>query len=223
MFLRALVFLLLALNLGAAVWQLSARRGEPAPARTALAAVAPLELLSEREGPPAAGAELALAPSGPGSRLDEACGSLGPFDNQADTRSVLNALAPAVTRIRIREEQTRRTRGYWVHLPAAASREAALASARRLAELGVRDYYVVTAGEAQNTVSLGLFREKANAERRQAEIVALGLAPQTNERSEELPVYWLDFALADPAARPDTGTLPEPAHGLAIQGSVCPP
>jgi len=65
----------------------------------------------------------------------------------------------------------------------------------------VRDYYVVTAGEQQNTVSLGLFRDQGNAERRRAEIAALGLKPQIDTRTEELPQYWLDFALA--GAEPD--------------------
>jgi hypothetical protein len=58
----------------------------------------------------------------------------------------------------------------------------------------VRDYYVVTAGDQQNTISLGLFRDQGNAERRRAEIAALGFDPQSIARTEELPVYWLDYA-----------------------------
>ena len=42
--------------------------------------------------------------------------------------------------------------------------------------------------------SLGLFRDQANAERRRAEIAALGFTPQSIARTEELPVYWLDYA-----------------------------
>ena len=50
-----------------------------------------------------------------------------------------------------------------------------LATARSLAAQGVRDYYVVTAGPGENTVSLGLFREQRNAEARLAEVRALGI------------------------------------------------
>ncbi len=60
----------------------------------------------------------------------------------------------------------------------------------------MRDYYVVTAGDQQNTISLGLFRDQGNAERRRAEIAALGFVPKVNPRTEDLPSYWLDFALA---------------------------
>jgi hypothetical protein len=58
----------------------------------------------------------------------------------------------------------------------------------------VRDYYVVTAGDQQNTISLGLFHEQANAQKRLNEISALGFAPQLIARTEDLPVYWVDFA-----------------------------
>jgi len=109
-------------------------------------------------------------------------------------REALNALTSAVTRIQYREAHATETRGYWVYLPALASREQALAAARQLSSKGVRDYYVVTAGDQQNTISLGLFRDKGNAEKRRNEVAALGFAPELVTRTEELPVYWLDFA-----------------------------
>ena len=66
--------------------------------------------------------------------------------------------------------------------------------ARQLSTKGVRDYYVVTAGDQQNTISLGLFRDQGNAEKRRNEISALGFKPELIARTEELPVYWIDFA-----------------------------
>ena len=111
----------------------------------------------------------------------------------------MNALTPSTKRIRVRETRATQVRGYWVFLPAMASREQALAAARNLSQKGVRDYYVVTAGDQQNTISLGLFRDQGNAERRSAEITALGFSPKTNARSEDLPQYWLDYALSGDA------------------------
>jgi hypothetical protein len=109
-------------------------------------------------------------------------------------RGALNALTPLVARIQYREAHATETRGYWVYLPAQSSREQALAMARQLSTKGVRDYYVVTAGDQQNTISLGLFRDQGNAEKRRNEITALGFAPQVTARTEELPVYWIDYA-----------------------------
>lgn len=196
MFVRALFLLLLALNLGGACWLLFARTPVVATSPPTDAGVPKLVLLSERDGDEVASAELASAPESKADLANDQCRSIGPFPTQADTRAAMNALTPFTKRIRIRETHTTQTRGYWVFLPAQASREQALNTARTLSQKGVRDYYVVTAGDQQNTISLGLFRDQGNAERRRAEIAALGFVPKVNPRTEELPSYWLDLALA---------------------------
>lgn len=199
MFLRALFLLLLALNIGSVAWLLF---GRSAPAPTAApsdAGVAALVLLSERDGD-AGNAELATAPETAEELADDRCRTLGPFPTQADMHAAMAALTPSTKRIRQRETRTTQARGYWVYLEAMPTREQALATARNLSGKGVRDYYVVTAGEQQNTISLGLFRDPGNAGRRSAEITALGFSPKTQVRSEEVPAYWLDYALLDGAA-----------------------
>lgn len=195
MFVRALFLLLLALNIGGACWLVFAQKPAAPPAATD-PGVPKLVLLAERDGEgPLATAELAEAPETPVDRANDQCRTLGPFPTQADLRAAMNALTPLTKRIQFRETHATQTRGYWVYLPAMASREQALATARALSAKGVRDYYVVTAGDQQNTISLGLFREPANAEKRRNEIGALGFKPQTNTRTEDLPQYWIDLAL----------------------------
>ena len=78
----------------------------------------------------------------------------------------------------------------------AGHREAALAAARELSAQGLRDYFVVTAGDQENTISLGLFRDRGNAETRQREVQALGFSPLLEERTEEIPNYWIELAAA---------------------------
>lgn len=208
MFVRALFLLLLALNLGGGAWLAFAHRPPPPPGRDG--GVPELVLLSERDGGVANGAELASAPESRADLANDRCRTLGPFPTQADTHAAMNALTPSTKRIRVRETRTTQTRGYWVYLPAMPSREQALAAARSLSQKGVRDYYVVTAGEQQNTISLGLFRDQGNAERRRGEIAALGFSPKTNVRTEELPSYWLDYALAGDAPLDWRRLLPAP-------------
>ena len=193
MFYRLLFLLLLALNIGVAGWLAFGRAPRPALPPPADPGVAELKLLSELPGTPqnAAGAA-------PASRVAEAhdrCESIGPFPTQADMRTAMATLTARVPRIQYREEQTKQSRGFWVYLPALPSRDAALAAARALSAKGASDYYVITAGDQQNMISLGLFHDRNNAERRRAEIAALGFAPQVNERLETLPVYWIDFVL----------------------------
>jgi cell division septation protein DedD len=190
MFVRALFLLLLAANLGAASWLVFAPRTHATQSPANDPGVPKLMLLSERDHGDDASAELAAAPD---TRADQR-NDVGTFPTQADVRAAINALTPLTRRIQYREAHATQARGYWVYLPALQTREQALTAARALSSKGVRDYYVVTAGDQQNTISLGLFRDQSNAERRRAEIAALGFAPQSIARTEELPVYWLDYA-----------------------------
>jgi len=195
MFSRMMFLLLLALNIGVGCWIYFAPQSTAAQLPASDPGVAKLVLLSEQEHPgDANAAELASAPESTADLRNDTCSSVGPFATQADVRSALNALTPQVTRIQYRESHATETRGYWVYLPAVSSREQALAIARQLSAKGVRDYYVVTAGDQQNTISLGLFRDRGNAEKRRSEVAALGFLPELVTRTEELPVYWIDFA-----------------------------
>ncbi|WP_188310304.1 SPOR domain-containing protein [Arenimonas fontis] len=192
MILRGLVVLLACMNLAVALWWWL--HTPPPPAAPPLPpGVGSLVLLGEAEAPPSADqAELASVPL----PLPEApvCLSIGPFGTPAQLRAAMSALTPWVARIQYREVLAGSLRGYRVYLPAAASREEALASARELAARGVRDYYVVTAGDQENTVSLGLFRDLGNAEARRDELLALGFPARLEPRTEQVPQWWIDLA-----------------------------
>jgi len=194
MFVRALFLLLLAANLGAASWLVFAPDMHATQVPPNDPGIPKLVLLSERDRGDDAAAELAAPPETRADRRTDECHSIGTFPTQADVRAAISALTPLTRRIQFREAHATQARGYWVYLPALQTREQALAAARQLSSKGVRDYYVVTAGDQQNTISLGLFRDQGNAERRRAEIAALGFTPQAIARTEELPVYWLDYA-----------------------------
>lgn len=192
MFYRLLFLLLIAFNIGVAAW-LAFGRAPVVPLPPATDAGVPeLKLLSERAG---ASMPSVPAPEAHATQAGDRCESIGPFPTQVDMRAAMQALTPHVPRIQYREEQAHQSRGFWVYLPALPTRDAALATARALSAKNVRDYYVVTAGDQQNTISLGLFHDNANAERRRAEIAALGFKAQVSQRMETLPVYWVDFAL----------------------------
>ena len=195
MFARGLLLILACLNLAAALWW-GLRAPEPTRALPAIDPGVPgLVLLAEAEADAlSSSAELAVAPT----RVEAApaCISIGPFETPSALRRAIDVLGGGVGKLQYREAQVHSTRGWRVYLPAAASRGEALAQARTLASKGLRDYYVVTAGPAENTVSLGLFREKANAEARLAEVAALGVTARMEAASEDRPQWWLEIAVA---------------------------
>ena len=196
---RALIALLLTMNLGVALWLWLRPVPEPAaPQARADEETPSLVLLSEEEYEPDAVEAIAEpdSPPEPTPGLDRlACIEIGPFLTQADLRRAMNAFTPSAERLQFRETRALASRGYWVYLPAQGTRDAALAAARELSGKGLRDYYVVTAGERENTISLGLFRELTNAQQRHAQLRAMGFDAQLQPRSDEIPHYWIDLAV----------------------------
>lgn len=200
MFLRLLFVLLTALNIAVGAWLLLgqpyARGGTPSDP-----GVAELRLLSELPEPGPASTASAPAPvpaevtSSP--NLSYSCIALGPFATPQDLRNARQALSAQAMRMRSRQEQASQTSGWWVYLPAAGSRAQALAVARQLAARNIDDYFVVSSGDQPNTISLGLFKDPANARKRRDEVTAAGFPARMNERSESVPEYWLDLVVAD--------------------------
>jgi len=216
MVLRLLFVLLIALNIAVGAWLLLGQNETHASFSTD-PGVPKLRLLSELP-PPATTAARAASVAPPATTatpatptnanasastpananvLSYACMALGPFATQEDLRIARNALGGQVQRMRARQEQTTQTRGWWVHLPPSPNHAAALAQARQLGARNIQDYFVVSAGDNQNTVSLGLFKDPANARKRRDEIVAAGFQVQMNERTETVPEYWLDLIPTD--------------------------
>lgn len=195
MLLRALILLLLCMNVGVAAWWATHRDPVPAVLPATDTGVASLTLLSEAPRPPVAvtdAEELSADPQQLDARA--VCLSLGPFASSAEVRRAMNTLLPKVERIQFREVPALAIRGYRVFLPPAGSRAEALEAGRALAAKGISDYYVVTAGDQQNTISLGLFRDVVNANKRHDEVAALGYNPIVEARTEAAPQWWIDLA-----------------------------
>lgn len=193
---RILVLVLLVMNLGVGVWWWLRQPPQPVAPEPLDPGVPGLQLLSERamaEDAPPAEAEAVGPPqplADPGQRI---CLELGPWVTQVDLRRALDALTPVVNRIQFREAREVIRRGYRVFLPSQGSREKALEVARQLSARGLSDYYVVTAGDERDSISLGLFRDEANARARLQQVRALGFDAQLQPRNDELPQYWLDI------------------------------
>jgi hypothetical protein len=174
----------------------------PAPASPATTAGAASAATSAGPTPTAAPAAQAAAsapvpPPQPSRPNTYTCMALGPFATQVDMRNARSALTSQAARMRQRQEQTTQTTGWWVYLPGGGSRDKALEIGRRLAAANVGEYFVVSSGDQSNTISLGLFKDPANARRRREQVVAAGFPAQMTERTESVAEYWLDVVIAD--------------------------
>ncbi|WP_240125764.1 hypothetical protein [Thermomonas alba] len=224
MLLRAAIVMLVMLNLGAAGWWAFA----PAPPVDAPVREGPgLRLLTEAT-PSAAGATSALpapatpsttaaataAPPAVASPAAASCLRFGPFADTTARDAAQVALAALGASVRVVPAAAGKARGWKVFLPPQPSREQAQALAERLQASGVRDLFVLTAGEDANGIALGRFSSEAGARRRVEELAGKGVQAQMAPVEPAAGVGWLD-------ARIPAGV--EPARVAAIApAKACP-
>jgi cell division protein FtsN len=212
MLIRALIVLLVVLNLGVGAWWISRPAAQPPALPEQPAGVARLQLLSERETtaeatPPApapavapASTEAAPAPVVAAVTATQ-CFSIGPFDSDVAATAAAARIAAQATRVRPREVPGQQASGYNVLLPPLADRAAAQALAQRIGAAGFDDLLVINGGEQANGIALGRYRSREGAERRQAALKAAGFDAQLQAIGNEGPSrWWLDIAAAEGVA-----------------------
>jgi len=200
--LRGGVLALAVANLVAFLWLQRERAALHAPPAPLPPDVPPLRLLAEVQGKGEEG-------EGQACRLVESSGRERALALVRDASAA--GLQAAVAR-----EAERRVTGYWVYLPPFPDREAAREAVRRLAEGGVHDVQVL-GGRRANAVSLGLFRNRALAERRRAQAAALGYEPVIEPRVRQAADRW--WVELRGAAGPLAGFL----LTRGLEGRTCPP
>ncbi|WP_297526625.1 SPOR domain-containing protein [Thiohalobacter sp.] len=114
------------------------------------------------------------------------CSTIGPFDTREAAEALAAELGGRGLEVEMRMTYSREPAGYWVFLPV-KDRHAGQAAAERLVAAGVKDYFV-----GPDFVSLGIFRDRAAAERRDRELRAMGYETRMERRFRKREVYWLD-------------------------------
>ncbi len=217
MLIRALIVLLVILNLGAAVWWLTRPAAAPAPEPALPPGVARLQLMEETTAPPPP-APTTDAPVA-AAATPAACFSLGPYTSEAAALQAQAATSDQLLRVRLREVPGTSASGYQVVMPPAASLEDAQATATRIGEAGFDDFLVVRQGEQANGIALGRYRSRDAAERRVAQLQAAGFDAALQPVGRAGPgLWWLDAGAADGV---DTAALARTASSGAPQSLEC--
>lgn len=235
MHLRALIVLLLVMNVGVALWWAlrPAPAAEQPPAlpadvpRLLLASEADAEALQavqlnaanadvQADGPLADGSDAAaVAPE------DLRCFSFGPWTDPGEAEEARVLLQTQVVRIITREAPTGVT-GWRVMMPVHADREAAQETVARLVEAGFDDHFIIGQGEEANAVALGRFSAETSARRHEAALREAGFEAMSEPLGATGAEAWVDLAAGpdfDPGqAREDTGAArAEPADCAQLQ------
>lgn len=156
--------------------------GENIPA-SAVQGGKPLVLLSEMSEQPAE--RIAEAPLQPG-----VCWLAGPFsdpDLAKNIRARMQALdIPASEKTTQRLVKTE----YWVYLPPLPNREKAMRKLRELQKRNI-DSFVVTDGELENAISLGLFSKEDSVQLVVKSLQSKGYQPETKTLERTRETYWV--------------------------------
>ncbi|MEL1262825.1 SPOR domain-containing protein [Pseudoxanthomonas putridarboris] len=198
MLIRALIVLLIVLNLGVAAWWLTRPEPQPLPPPEIPVGVARLQLVDESQAPTPA--DTAPASAVVATAEPSRCFSLGSFTSEAGARQAQDSLQGQLLRAQLREVPGVGASGYQVVLPPAADREAAQATAARIGAAGFDDYLLINQGEQANGIALGRYRSREAAERRQSQLQAAGFPAQLQPVGRAGPSqWWLDAGAADGA------------------------
>jgi hypothetical protein len=195
---RALIVLLLVLNVGVAAWW--ALRAVPHPPAVAQPeGVARLQLLREvppqaRPKPRAPVVQPAVTTTGtPAGAVVAApqCFSFGPYADAAAAAAARTRLQPQVQRVATRT-QPAPARAWRVYLPRLPTLDAAQAMAQRIAAAGFSDYLVLREGADANSIALGRYGSEGAARDRAATLVAAGFPARAEPLPDGPAATWLD-------------------------------
>ncbi|MDT9583241.1 SPOR domain-containing protein [Stenotrophomonas indicatrix] len=182
-----------------------------APSKPAEPVKAPEPMAAVAKPAPEPVAEKPAAPAVP-----PRCLALGPFADRAAATAAQGRAGNMLSQARLREQPAASgSARYRVLLPAAASRDDAQATVKRIVAAGLSDYYIISQGDETNAIALGQYRNREGAERRMAAVQAAGFQPRL-VASGDAGQWWLEGQLA-------TGSEPAQAQqrsGAAQQRSL---
>lgn len=163
----------------------------PASSKPAEAVKSPEPVAAIAKPAPEPVAEKPAAPAVP-----PRCLALGPFADRAAATAAQGRAGNLLSQVRLREQPAASgSARYRVLLPAAASRDDAQATVKRIVAAGLSDYYIISQGEETNAIALGQYRNREGAERRMAAVQAAGFQPRL-VASGDAGQWWLEGQLA---------------------------
>lgn len=220
---RPLIVILIFANLAFAAWAALVDQPAAPPVARDISHLPRLMLAGEPTPGEAAASAPTAAPSAPRGR----CVTVGPFSDLVLSAAAATLLTTRGFTPTQRDEPGPDQVSYWVHLdnvPSDAAANRLLLMLRAIGLSDVRTMPITAPGETRH-VSLGLFSEKAGAERRARDVKnGLGVTPVITEQHNSQSTYWVDVTLTAPGqAVPTEGLLPATVKTGHIEVRNCPP
>lgn len=150
------------------------------------------------------------------------CRRIGPLASETDAQDLRRRLSGSGA-VSVEHKSSKTELGYWVLYPPAATLEQARTNKRNLIAKGAKDAAVLVDGDNALSVSLGFFKERAGAEKTQAEARGKGIDVSIKARVEQRDEYWLRLQSKAPAGSDSTWQGWQKEHpGGATRTVPCP-
>lgn len=134
-------------------------------------------------------------PSDLAAVVGRSCVTLGPFKTAADADAALAEYQSEGMRASSRSAQGQVFVGHWVQIRNIPDRESGNRILDTLREGGLSDAYLVPTEEEGLKISLGLFGEKARAERVELQAKSMDLPADITPRMRDATVFFVDIGL----------------------------
>jgi SPOR domain len=190
---RYAFFALLLANLVYFAWAHWIDTPRPAALNDATARLPQLKLAEEL--PPSRRPKAPTAPEKTALTEAAACFSIGPFGDLANSAQAAALLKAKGFDPHQRAEASQTTDGYWVYVGGIKTQADADKALVTLERAGIRDALVMPeTSDAGRRLSLGLYSERARAERRAQAVQQTGLKAEVAERKIPGTIYWVDLS-----------------------------
>ena len=125
------------------------------------------------------------------------CFSFGPVADESQASALTDWFDTygAQATMRHKDEQSRQL--FWVYLAPQDSRQEAIATIKTIQAKGVEDVRLISGGNLQNAISMGLFSSQAAVNKRLSELKKKGLKPVVVPYSDGKRVFWVDAKLPE--------------------------
>lgn len=141
-----------------------------------------------------------------------ACLSVGPFGDLANSAQAAAILKAKGFDTKQRAEAAQTSEGYWVFIGGMKSQAETDHALATLEKSGIKDALVMPeTADAGRRLSLGLYSDKARAERRAESVQKSGLKAEVAERKIPGSIYWVDLT-------PPPGINSVPLQDLFAEG-----
>jgi hypothetical protein len=150
------------------------------------------------------------------------CVSLGPFADLTRAARAASILRERGFDSSQRAEEGDTWAGYWVYVGGLETPADETRVLRNLDRAGIKDAHIMPPTTEGRRISVGLFSERAGADRRARAVKRLGLEPEITERRQAGTAYWVDLHLGTSDRAVPTDGLLTSDEGSRIEVRVCP-